>query len=362
MTHSTDFLSKLKPTEAVQQVTAAEIQRKWDLISQSMASCGANGTMIQAVPGPRVTRFELEISKADAKKLCKQLGQSVSANSLLARWTSEKRLSLEIPNDVPQTVSACELFHSDQWKNTQMTLPIMLGMGDNYTPVMLDLATAPHLLIGVCTGTGKSVCMQIVLASLMQKHSPDELKFLICDMKAVEFTWMSASPYLFRPVITAIDQAAEELDSLEKEMKRRFQLLAKAEVRDIAEYNAKGNGPMPYLIAILDEFADFMCSEKHQTFKRLVNGLASSCRAVGIHIILSTQRPDVRVFPLELRASFPIQIAFKVASRQDSQIIIEETEAEKLLRHGDMLLKTPARLVRLQGGYLPYEELMLFAK
>lgn len=224
MTHTTDFLSKLKPTEPVRQVTAAEIQRKWDLISQAMASCGAKGTMIQAVPGPRVTRFELEISKADAKKLCKQLGQSVSNNSLLARWISENILSLEIPNDVPQTISAYELFHSDQWQNTQMTLPIMLGMGDNYAPVMIDLATAPHLLMAGCTGTGKSVCMQMALASLMLKYSSDDLKFLIFDIKAVEFTRMTGSPYLLSPVITAIDQAAEELESLEKEMKRRFQL------------------------------------------------------------------------------------------------------------------------------------------
>lgn len=253
-------------------------------------------------------------------------------------------------------LSTDEFLRSETWQNAPGALPILLGKGVDGVTVVLDLARVLHLLIAGATGSGKSVFMNLCLFSLMLRHTPEELKLVLVDTKACEFNKYEDLPYLQFPVITNIQDTLKVLQWLNKEMTRRHELLTEAKCSDILTLNAQKPNSMPYIVLFIDELADIMLDagalmENHFT------SLCAKGPAVGIHLVISTQRPDSMVLTDCVKANFPTRIAFQVAGPQDSLEILNKLGAEKLLGRGDMLYLRHDRITRHQGGFLEHEEI-----
>lgn len=268
-----------------------------------------------------------------------------------------KLLDKEVPNGHFNIVTANELFHSTEWHETQATLPMMLGKSIGGDIKLLDLAKAPHLLIAGTTGAGKSVQMDLFLCSLMFRYMPNELKLILADPKVVELDKYKKLPYLQLPVINTTEEMLNTLQWLTMEMERRYELLSKAGCRSITELNAQRPGSLPYIVTFINELSDFMAEAKNK-MELLLSRLCSKSRAVGIHLVISTQRPDTKVVTECIKTSFPARIAFRTASHIDSKTILDTRGAECLLGWGDMLFRASGgdELVRIQGGLLTKSE------
>ncbi len=266
-------------------------------------------------------------------------------------------LDKEVPNGDCNIVTASELFCSPEWHDSQARLPIMLGKSVDGDIMLLDLAKAPHLLIAGTVGSGKSVQMDLCLCSLMFRHAPDELKLILADPKVVEFDKYKKLPYLLLPVLNSCEEMLLTLHCLTVEMENRYELLAKADCRSITELNAKKPGSLPYIVMFINELSDFMAEAKKK-MEALLFRLCSKARAVGIHLVICTQRPDTRVLTEYIKTNFPTRIAFRTACSIDSQTILDTHGAECLRGYGDMLFRKPGggELVRIQGGFLTQPE------
>ena len=268
-------------------------------------------------------------------------------------------VGIEVPNSESNNVGLKELMESEAFRAVQARgrLPIALGEDVRGMPVTTDLARMPHLLIAGATGTGKSVCINSIIGCLLLTHTPETLRLLMIDPKMVELTVYNGTPHLLNPVVTEVDRAAGVLFWCIKEMERRYQLLNRAGVRDLERFNAYlrklGEEILPYIVVIIDEMADLMMAAPEEVEKHVIR-LAQMARAVGIHMIIATQRPSVDVITGLIKANFPARVAFAVTSQIDSRVVLDVPGAENLLGRGDMLFMAPdaSKLERLQGAFL----------
>ena len=262
----------------------------------------------------------------------------------------------EIPAESFETVDFKKIIDSEQFEKAakKYTLPICLGADIKGTPVFADLAKMPHMLIGGTTGSGKSVGLNTFILSLVAAKKPADVKFVMIDPKKIEFSVYNNQKYMYHPVITESDEAVAVLAYLADEMDKRYDIFAESRVKNLAEYNEQGDGHLPYIVCVIDEFADLMAVDK--SVEKDVMRLAQKARAAGIHLLLATQRPSVDVVTGVVKANFPTRLAYKTASRIDSQTILDTPGAENLIGRGDCLfLASDGALKRLHGAYLPDE-------
>lgn len=277
---------------------------------------------------------------------------------------SKGAIGIEIPNHRPQIVGLSNLLQSPEYLESEAQLPIAVGMDVEGKSVVADLATMPHLLIAGATGQGKSVFLNALIVSLLAARTPEELQLLLIDPKMVEFSQYSAlsNSYLLKvegigePVIANPENALFALNALCAEMERRFTLLSGAGVLSIVEYNDKVSDKLPYIVVVIDEFADLIMT-LGKDFQAPIARLAQKARAVGIHIVLATQRPSRDVITGVIKACFPARIAFRTAQMTDSKAILDHGDASKLLGRGDMLFSNNGCITRLQGAFVDPSEI-----
>ena len=319
--------------------------------------------------GPVVTMFEIlpapgvKLSKIVALQDNIALRLAASSVRIVAPIPGKRAVGIEVPNEDRAIVTFRELIEQNLSEYKKMAIPVVLGKDIQGEAQLLDIAKTPHLLIAGSTGSGKSVCVNSIILSILYKRSPNEVKLILVDPKIVELKLYNDIPHLLTPVITEPKKALQSLQYCLCEMERRYALLDGLGVRDIINYNKRveerhiATEKLPYIVVIIDEFADLMAT----TGKELESTIARLCamsRAVGIHIVLATQRPSIDVITGLIKANIPSRIAFMVASKMDSRIIIDQVGAEKLLGRGDMLYAsaTDPFPVRIQGTYVSDQE------
>lgn len=267
-------------------------------------------------------------------------------------------LLFEISAEKFETIDFKAILSSEEFSKAKgkYALPICLGADIKGTPVFADLAKMPHMLIGGTTGSGKSVGLNTFILSLIASKKPSDVKFVMIDPKKIEFSMYNNQKYMYGPVITESSDAVDALSLLAKEMDNRYEIFAENMVKNLAEYNERGDGHLPYIICVIDEFSDLMATDKE--VEKDVMRIAQKARAAGIHLLLATQRPSVDVVTGVVKANFPTRLAYKVASRVDSQTILDTPGAENLIGRGDCLfLASDGNLKRLHGAYMPDDEI-----
>ncbi|MYA04936.1 MAG: hypothetical protein F4Y37_10065 [Caldilineaceae bacterium SB0664_bin_22] len=309
-----------------------------------------------------VRRTKVKVSKITSLRDDLALAAAAASVRIEAPIPGTSYVGIEIPNAVINSVNLRDLVVSDAFLSMNASLPLALGEDVKGQPIVADLARMPHLLIAGATGTGKSVCINAIITTLLLSHTPETLRFLMVDPKMVELSAYNRIPHMLKPVVTDVEQAEAVLEWCVAEMTARYQLLNVERVRDIHRYNQRrieeGEPPMPFIVAIIDEMADLMMSAPQQV-EQAVCRLAQMARAVGIHLIIATQRPSVDVITGLIKANFPARIAFAVSSQIDSRVIIDEAGAERLLGNGDMLFVAPdaQRVGRVQGTWVSDPEI-----
>ncbi len=349
----------------------AEITATGKQIQDTLDSFSIDADVGSAIRGPRVTLYQVHVARgvrvSAVSAIANNLAMAVSAPSLriLAPVPGEDYVGVEVPNRQADIVRGGTFLAGKSWQSFQGQLPIIMGRNIQGADVVLDLARAPHLLVAGATGSGKSVCLNSIILSLLYRFSPDELRLMLVDPKVVEMSVYRGLPHLLVPVITDVQLVVLALRWLTQEMERRYRVLAKVGVRNLETFNRRpppsGEPPvdeegnpipakMPYIVLIIDELADIMLTCRTEVETGLAR-IAQMSRAVGIHAIVATQRPSVNIITGVIKANFPTRIAFQVSSQVDSRTIIDGKGAESLLGAGDMLFKPPtaSRLQRLQG-------------
>ena len=323
---------------------------------------------ISTTVGPRVTLFEMELAPdvkvSRVKSLENDLAMALAARGIriIAPIPGKNAVGVEIPNGKPKTVWLRSVLQVEKFKNSTLTLPIVLGKTIANEVFIADLATMPHLLIAGATGAGKSVCINVIISSLLYACSPDKVKFVMIDPKRVELFhyqqlrnhFLVRFPGIEEQIITDPQKAVYALKCVVKEMELRYESLEKAGVRNIADYNRRlPEEAIPYLVVVIDELADLMITAGREVEEPIIR-IAQLARAVGIHLIVATQRPSVDVITGIIKANFPSRIAFQVASRVDSRTILDGSGAEQLLGNGDMLYQPSdqPKAMRIQGPFV----------
>jgi len=346
---------------------AGNIQKRMETIQKTLRDFGMEVTMTDVNVGPTVTQYTLR--PADGVKLNQitarqdDLALALAAQSLRveAPIPGKGAVGIELPNDKKAAVGLREILESKEFRAAGSKLALALGRDAAGDPAIADLARMPHALIAGATGSGKSVCINSIIVTLLTNNSPDELRLILVDPKRVELTGYNGIPHLLTPVITEAKDTVAALAYCVGEMERRYKLFANGGKRNIDQYNAEpdlGEGRLPYIVVIIDELADLMLVAAREVEGSIVR-LAQMARAVGIHLIVATQRPSVDVITGLIKANIPTRIAFAVASQIDSRTILDVSGAEKLLGYGDMLyISTEVpRPRRVQGVYVPEKEL-----
>lgn len=364
------------------KVTKEELIENKDRIVRTLHDYGIEITEISASPGPTVTLYEIKpapgVRISKIKSLEDDIALSLSAMGIriIAPIPGKGTVGIEVPNTKPQIVSMKTMLNSDAFKNSgKMQLPIALGKTISNEPYVTDLAKMPHLLMAGATGTGKSVGLNAVIASLLYKKHPSELKFVMVDPKKVELSlyskierhYLAKLPDSDEAIITDVKKVVCTLNSLCIEMDQRYDLLKQAQVRKITEYNDKfihrqlnpehGHHYLPYIVLVIDEFADLIMTAGKEVETPICR-LAQLARAVGIHLIIATQRPTTNIITGTIKANFPARIAFKVTSGIDSRTILDTSGAQRLIGRGDMLISlSGSDLVRLQCALIETDEI-----
>jgi S-DNA-T family DNA segregation ATPase FtsK/SpoIIIE len=318
---------------------------------------------VNILPGPIITRFEFKpasgIKVSQILNLADDLALAMQAERIriVAPIPGKPAVGIEIPNKAKRGIYIKEIISSSAFTDSDARLLLALGKTISGEPYVADLARMPHLLIAGSTGSGKSVCLNCLLTSLIYRLHPDEIRFILIDPKRLELSVYDGLPHLERPVITEMKDAEKILSDAVIEMEDRYRTLARAGVRNIYEYNSREKQILPYLIIVVDELADLMMSGLSRV-ESLITRLAQMARAVGIHLVLATQRPSVDVITGLIKANFSTRIAFQTASKVDSRTILDANGAEKLLGRGDMLFSTPglAEPIRIHGAYISGDE------
>lgn len=365
------------PKKIDQPSLKKELKRQAEILEETLLSFGIEAQVGDINCGPTITSFEVhpavgvKVQKITALENDIALKLQAKSIRIIAPIPGKAAVGVEVPSPYPQEVSFKEMLLSYQQGARKLLIPVILGKtvtGDN---VVSDLAKMPHCLIAGATGSGKSVCINTVIMSILMNASPDEIKLIMIDPKKVELTPYTQLPHLIAPVITEPHGAYAALNWMVKEMQNRYDILKQLGLRNITAFNSRVVNSelesslsisvpekMPAIVGIIDEFADLMMASSSD-LETPIARIAQMARAVGIHLILATQRPSREVITGLIKANFPTRIAFKVASRVNSQIILDENGAESLLGNGDMLFLPPgtSHLMRAQGAYVSDEDI-----
>ncbi len=352
----------------------AHIREQVEIIEQTLASFGAPGRVVQVNKGPVITQYGVEpqyVEQRNGRRTKVKVGQINSLGDDLALALAAQSIrieapvpgksyvGIEVPNAKVSIVSLRDVMEGEQFASIKSQLKIALGQEVSGHAIAADLAQMPHMLIAGATGSGKSVCVNSIIACLLLQNTPEQLRLLMVDPKRVELTNYNGIPHLLMPVIMDLDKVVGALQWVSREMDNRYRKFAEVGARNIADYHRKFNeGSMPFIVVIIDELADLMIMAPDET-ERTVCRLAQMARATGIHLVIATQRPSVDVVTGLIKANFPARIAFAVASSTDSRVILDTTGAERLLGRGDLLLMTPdaAQPLRMQGCFVSDREL-----
>jgi S-DNA-T family DNA segregation ATPase FtsK/SpoIIIE len=349
-------ISKINPSEINKN------QPDSDFMEKILLDFGINGKIKKINNGPVVSLYEFEpapgVKVSKIINLSDDLARNTSSTSARVSVIPGKNtVGIEIPNDIRDSVALREIISNERFKQNQIKLPIALGKSISGVPIVGDLTTMPHLLIAGTTGSGKSVCINTIIVSLIYKLNPDICKFILIDPKMLELSSYEGIPHLLTPVITDAKKATSALGWTVKEMNSRYRLMSKVGVRNIDGYNAKHKLKMPYIVVVVDEMSDLMLIAGKE-IENYIQKLSQMARAAGIHIIMATQRPSVDVITGTIKANFPTRISFQVSSKIDSRTILGEQGAEQLLGKGDMLFMSSAnRIVRIHGPYVSEKEI-----
>jgi len=377
-------LELLMPSEDFEyDAQEREVRRKAKILEKTFADFGFKVRVVEIETGPVIAQYEVELEAG--LRLSKITGLAddlaialrVPSVRIVAPIPGKNTVGIEVPNEQRQMVRLREVMEEATAKVRKMRIPLFLGKDVSGNPLVVDLSTLPHLLIAGRTGTGKSVCLNAIIASILMTRRPDEVRMLMIDPKMVELSGYGRLPHLMHPVVTDMRKAEAILAWAVEKMEERYSLLARAGVRHIASYNQldeeelmarlqpeteeeRDSIPLhlPFIVIVADEMADLMMTAGKEVEQHIIR-LAQKSRAVGIHLILATQKPTVDVITGLIKSNLPARIAFQVASRTDSRVVLDEMGADKLLGNGDMLFLWPgtSTLLRGQGTYLEDEEI-----
>ncbi len=355
---SLDFL-KL-PTKRDKNLSENKIDEK--TLEKILLDFGVEGEVKKVSQGPVVTLYEFEpapgVKVSKIINLSEDIARNTSSESArIATIPGSNTIGIELPKPQRENVFLSEVISDSSFRKKDTKLPIALGKSISGLPITGDLSAMPHLLIAGTTGSGKSVCINTIILSLLYKHSPDKCKFILIDPKMLELSTYEGIPHLLCPVITEAKKAASVLGWVVKEMENRYKLMTKVGVRNIDGYNVKHKISMPYIVVIVDEMSDLMLVAG-KDIENYIQKLSQMARAAGIHIIMATQRPSVDVITGTIKANFPTRISFQVTSKIDSRTILGEQGAEQLLGKGDMLYMTSAnRMTRIHAPFVSESEI-----
>ena len=377
-------LELLLPAEQLQlDEQEQEVRDRARVLEKTFADFGFKVRVVEIETGPVISQYEIELEAglrlAKIANLADDLAIALRVPSvrIVAPIPGKNSVGIEVPNTTRQMVRLREVIEETQSKSRTMKIPLYFGKDVAGNPMVFDMASLPHLLIAGRTGTGKSVCLNSIIVSMLMTRRPDEVRMLMIDPKMVELTPYKALPHLMHPVVTDMKKAEAILAWAVEKMEERYTMLAKVGVRHLSQYNTLGREEllkrfnpetdeeataipttMPYIVVIADEIADMMMTAGKEVEQHIIR-LAQKSRAVGIHLILATQKPTVDVITGLIKSNLPARIAFQVASRTDSRVVLDECGAERLLGNGDMLFLSPgtSQILRGQGTYLSDEEI-----
>ena len=357
---SLDFLEK-NPSK-INILDQSKNRPEGSFIEKILLDFGIDGKITKINNGPVVSLYEFEpapgVKVSKIINLSDDLARNTSSTSARVSIIPGKNtVGIEIPNESRESVYLKEIIGNEKFKKKEIKLPIAIGKSISGTPIVGDLTMMPHLLIAGTTGSGKSVCINTIIVSLLYRLSPNLCKFILIDPKMLELSAYEGIPHLLCPVITDSKKAASALGWTVREMNNRYKLMSKDGVRNIDGYNAKHTLKMPYIVVIVDEMSDLMLTAGKE-IENYIQKLSQMARAAGIHIIMATQRPSVDVITGTIKANFPTRISFRVSSKIDSRTILGEQGAEQLLGNGDMLFMSSAnKIVRIHGPYVAEKEI-----
>ena len=356
----------------------AEILRAREILRQTLESFGIPGEVTGHVLGPQVTRFELTLAPGVNVKKVEKIADNIAMNlgvavvRVLAPIPGRPTVGIDVPNLRSEAVFVRSVMESDAWRNNEAELPIAVGEDVAGQPVVLDLAKAPQMLISGASGTGKSVCIDAIIASLLFKFRPDELKFVMIDPKVFGLEEYRELPHLLTPIITDPGKVPVALRWVANEMDRRYRVMAEVHAKKLSEFNRRPPEPepvhdadgneippeMPYLVVVIDELADLMATKAKKDVETNITRIAQKGRAAGIHLVIATQRPSTNVITGVIKANLPTRLCFQVRAGADSRVVLDCRGAEQLLGKGDMLLMRPDMTIeRVQGAFVPENDL-----
>ena len=377
-------LELLLPAEQLQlDEQEQEVRDRARVLEKTFGDFGFKVRVVEIETGPVISQYEIELEAglrlAKIANLADDLAIALRVPSvrIVAPIPGKNSVGIEVPNTTRQMVRLREVIEESQSRSRTMKIPLYFGKDVAGNPMVFDMASLPHLLIAGRTGTGKSVCLNSIIVSMLMTRRPDEVRMLMIDPKMVELTPYKSLPHLMHPVVTDMKKAEAILAWAVEKMEERYTMLAKVGVRHLSQYNQLGREEllkrfnletdeeaaaipttMPYIVVIADEIADMMMTAGKEIEQHIIR-LAQKSRAVGIHLILATQKPTVDVITGLIKSNLPARIAFQVASRTDSRVVLDECGAERLLGNGDMLFLSPgtSQILRGQGTYLSDEEI-----
>jgi S-DNA-T family DNA segregation ATPase FtsK/SpoIIIE len=382
---SLELLNEVEIKEIDKDTIMAELQENADKIRTTLKHFDIPIKEISVTMGPTVTLYEIVPADGIRISKIKNLEDDIALNlaalgiRIIAPIPGKGTIGIEVPNKNAQLVSMREILNSDRFQHNKFDLPIGLGKTISNEPFVVDLAKMPHLLMAGATGQGKSVGLNVIITSLLYKKHPSELKFVMIDPKRVELTlysvienhYLAKLPDADNPIVTETKKVVQTLNSLCVEMDTRLGLLNLAKVRNIKEYNQKfcsrnlspalGHRYLPYIVLVIDEFADLIMTAGRDVETPIAR-LAQLARAIGIHLIIATQRPSVNIITGSIKANFPARLAFRVVQKVDSRTILDANGADRLIGKGDMLLSTGSDLIRLQCAFVDTPEVEKIAQ
>lgn len=357
---SLDLLAKGKPPEGIDE----EVEKKAELLEETLESFGISARIINATKGPAVTRYELEPARGVKVSKIVNLTDDIALNlaatgiRMEAPIPGKAAIGIEIPNKSVSSVNLRDVLDCDEFMKARSGIPVGLGKDIAGKSVITDLSKMPHLLVAGSTGSGKSVCINTLISSILFSRKPDEVKMILIDPKMVELSNYNGVPHLMAPVVTDMKKAASVLRWAVREMESRYRTFAETNVRDVKRYNElHPNTAMPLVVIVIDELADLMMVSPADVEDSICR-LAQMARAAGLHLVIATQRPSVDVITGTIKANVPSRISFAVSSQIDSRTILDMAGAEKLLGKGDMLFNPigASKPVRIQGAFISDDE------